>query len=278
MEPVVVPAVSRWQILELAEGRGEVSFDLERSISKVVYNGRRAAFTYGGRKYEILLDELPEVEEDSCEVYALIDDAWRELSIASNRFYKLCVFGRGWAPTLMIDGITMHSVLEDPLALTRRKVRWAAGRVLECCTGLGYTAIEAIRRGARHVVTVEVDRNVLELAAYNPYSRELFSEGRIDLVFGDMVDFVAALRDGAFDYVVHDPPRLSHATQVLYSEGLYKEYARVLKRGGGLFHYTGATGSKYRGISVWSGVANRLRASGFTIKKVDRGFGVYAIK
>ncbi|MEL9990905.1 MAG: RsmD family RNA methyltransferase [Thermoproteus sp.] len=258
------------------ERRREVSFDLERSKSKTVYDGRRAAFMYGGREYEISLDELPEVERESCEVYALIGNAWRELSIAADRFYKLCVFDRGWAPTLMIDGITMHSVLEDPLALTRRKVRWARGSVLECCTGLGYTAIEAVRRGIRQVVTVEVDRNVLELAAYNPYSRELFLSERIDIALGDIVDFVTSLRGGAFDYVIHDPPRLSHATQVLYSEGLYREYARVLRRGGGLFHYTGATGSKYRGVSVWRGVANRLRASGFTIKRIDRGFGVYA--
>ena len=273
----VVPVVSRWQVEDLLRGEPEVSFDLELSRSAVAYSGNIARFNYGSKTYEIALDELPEVRKDSCEVYAFIDGVWRELSIAGNRFYKLCVFERGWAPTLMIDGITMHSVLEDPLAVTRRKLRGVRGRVFECCTGLGYTAIEALRRGARQVVTVEVDPNVLILASYNPYSRELFGAG-IDLVLDDVVRFIKSLRSASFDYVVHDPPRLSYATQALYSEALYREYARVLKKGGGLFHYTGATGSKYRGLAVWRGVAERLRASGFVVKKIEKGFGVYAIR
>lgn len=273
----MVPVLSRWQIEDLLRGEPEVSFDLELTRSEIVYSGSVARFRYGPRTYEIVLDELPEVRKDSCEVYALIDGVWRELSIASNRFYKLCVFERGWAPTLMIDGITMHSVLEDPLAVTRRKVRGIRGRVFECCTGLGYTAIEALRRGARQVVTVEVDPNVLTLASYNPYSRELFGMG-IDLVLDDVMHFVKSLRSASFDHVVHDPPRLSYATQALYSEQLYREYARILKKGGGLFHYTGATGSKYRGLAVWRGVAERLRASGFVVRKVEKEFGVYAVR
>lgn len=275
--PAVVPVLSRWQIEDLRRGEPYVSFDLERSRSKVAYAGGTARFEHGSEAYEISLDELPEVYEDSCEVYALIDGVWRELSIAGARFYKLCVFERGWAPTLMIDGITMHSVLEDPLSVTRRKVRAIRGRVFECCTGLGYTAIEAARRGARQVVTVEVDRNVLTLASYNPYSVGLFSE-QVDLIIDDAANLVAALRSASFDYVIHDPPRLSYATQSLYSAGLYREYARILRPGGGLFHYTGATGSKYRGVSVWRGVAERLRSAGFVVKTVERGFGVFAVK
>lgn len=272
-----VPVLSRWQIEDLLRGEPKVSFDLEISRSDVAYSGRTARFKYGPEIYEIVLDELPEIYRDSCEVYAFVDGAWRELSIAMSRFYKLCVFERGWAPTLMIDGITMHRVLEDPLAVTRRKVRSARGRVLDCCTGLGYTAIEAVNKGARHVVTVEVDPNVLALASYNPYSRGLFSE-RIDIVIDDITRFVQSLRTTSFDYILHDPPRLSYATQALYSESLYREYARVLRRGGGLFHYTGATGSKYRGLSVGRGVAERLRASGFIVKRVEKGFGVYAVR
>nr|WP_148678723.1 RsmD family RNA methyltransferase [Thermoproteus uzoniensis] len=275
---MAVPVLSKWQIEDLLRGKSEVSFDLEISRTRVIYGGNgTASFEYGPNVYEISLDELPEISEESCEVYALIDGSWRELSIAGARFYKLCVFGRGWAPTLMIDGITMHSVLENPLLVTRRKVRFVRGRVFECCTGLGYTAIEATRRGARQVVTVEADPNVLLLASYNPYSRGLFSGG-VDLILDDATRFVEALKDAAFDYVIHDPPRLSHATQVLYSEGLYREYARILKPGGGLFHYTGASGSKYRGVSVWRGVAERLRSSGFIVKAVERGFGVYAVR
>ena len=95
------------------------------------------------------------------------------------------------------------------MVITARKIRRVGGRVFECCTGLGYTAIEALRRGARQVVTVEVDPNVLTLAMYNPFSRGLWSPA-VDIVVEDCLVFIAAVRDSSFDYVIHDPPRLSH--------------------------------------------------------------------
>jgi predicted methyltransferase len=177
----------------------------------------------------------------------------------------------------MIDGITMHSVLENPLAVTARKIERVGGRTFECCTGLGYTAVEALKKGARHVVTVEMDINVLTLAAFNPYSRRLWSP-QIDVVIGDCLAFAEALRDGAFDYVIHDPPRLSHATQRLYSEALYREFYRLLKRGGGLFHYVSQSGTKYRGLNPYKGVAERLRRVGFAVEKAKEGYGIYAKK
>lgn len=271
--PRRLPVISKWQIEDLLNKRPLVSFDLEISTTQVSYSGGRASFSFG-EGYEISLDELPEGAE--CEVYAYIDGRWIELALAAGHFYKLCVFKRGWAPTLMIDGITMHSVLEDPLQLTRKKVAYVEGDVLDCCTGLGYTAIEASRR-AKRVVTVEADPYVLELASYNPYSAGLASV-KIDVVVQDITSFIKAVRSSAFSYVVHDPPRLSYATQHLYSEALYAEYFRALKRRGGLFHYTGATGSKYRGLDVARGVAERLRRVGFRVGKIERGFGVFATK
>ncbi|MEZ0319820.1 MAG: RsmD family RNA methyltransferase [Pyrobaculum sp.] len=269
----MVPVLSRWQVEDLVEKREFVSFDLEISKSKVTYAGRYAKFNYGGADYEIALDELPEAGD--CEVYALVRGRWRELSIADRHFYKLCVFKRGWAPTLMIDGITMHSVLENPLSLAARKVAGVWGRVFECCTGLGYTAVEALRRGARYVLTVEADLNVLALATYNPYSRGLWSPV-VDIVMGDCVDLIRAVRDGAFNYVIHDPPRISHATQRLYSEYLYREFFRILKRGGGLFHYVSQTGTKYRGLNPARRVVEKLRKTGFVVEDVKEGLGVFA--
>ncbi|MBP1448535.1 MAG: RsmD family RNA methyltransferase [Thermoproteus sp.] len=270
-----VPVISRWQILDLLNKNPKVSFDLELTITPVTYEGGWAIFVFDGTQYRIRLEDLPEVGDDACEVYAY-DGGWVELSIAADRYYKLCLFRRRWAPTLMIDGITMHSVLENPLDLVARKTTYVRGRVFECCTGLGYTSIAAVRRGARYVLTVEVDFNVLTLASYNPYSSDLFRNPRIDVIVHDATSVVKFLKDASFDYIIHDPPRLSYATQALYSEPLYAEYRRVLRRGGGLFHYTGATGSKYRGIDVGRGVAERLRKAGFRIERVDKGFGVFA--
>lgn len=277
MGPVIVPVISRWQIEDLYNKRDVVSFDLERSKSPVRYVGNAARFSYNGIEYEISLDELPDVDEESCEVYALIEDKWRELSIAGARFYKLCVFNRGWAPTLMIDGITMHSVLENPLTITAYKIEKARGRVFECCTGLGYTTIEALKKGARHIITVELDTNVLTLAMFNPYSRELWSP-QVDIAVGDCISFAETLRDSAFDYIIHDPPRLSYATQRLYSESLYRDFYRLLRRGGGLFHYVSQSGMKYRGLNPYRGVVERLKRTGFVIEKVKEGYGIYARK
>ena len=227
---------------------------------------------------EIPLDSIPDEEERDCnDLYAYVDGRWVRLSIASDHYYRLCRSSPRWAPTLEIDGIVMHSKLEDPMELSKRKVRWARGFVLDCCTGLGYTAITSAER-ARRVLTVELDQNVLLLAMLNPASKDLFNNSRIDVVMGDIFDVVQMLRDESVDYVVHDPPRLSYRTQKLYSEELYAEYFRVLKRGGGLFHYTGATGSKYRGLRVWAGVAARLKSVGFRVVRVVEGFGVYAVK
>ncbi|MEM4060521.1 methyltransferase domain-containing protein [Pyrobaculum sp.] len=272
---IEIPVVSRWQIEDLKSGEARVSFDLELTKTEVEYRGGRAHFAYGGAEYEVNIDDLPDIDEESCEVYAYIDGEWRELSVASARFYKLCVFKRGWAPTLMIDGITMHSVLENPLVVTARKVTRAWGTVFECCTGLGYTAVEALRKGARRVVTVEVDPNVLLLASFNPYSRGLWTPA-IDLVLGDCLSLVSAVRDASFDFVIHDPPRLSYATQRLYSEELYREFYRVLRRGGGLFHYVSLSGTKYRGLNPYRGVAERLRRVGFVVEKVREGYGIDA--
>jgi predicted methyltransferase len=73
---------------------------------------------------------------------------------------------------------------------------------------------------------------------------------------------VDALPIGFFDWVIHDPPRLTHAG-ALYSKEFYAKLYRVMAEDGRLFHYTGEPGSKYRGVDLQRGVQGRLRAVGF---------------
>jgi predicted methyltransferase len=192
--------------------------------------------------------------------------------------YKLCSSGKGWAPTIIIDGIVMHTVLMDPLRYSFSKMRGVrlTGTVLDCCTGLGYTALVALKKGARRVITIEADANVIELASYNPWSVHL-ADPRIELMLGDVYELSTWVRDLVFNVIIHDPPRPTKRFTNLYSGELYRAYNRMLKRGGLLFHYIPRTGSRYRGRDVRRGVIDRLRDSGFVIIG-QNDYGVLARK
>jgi hypothetical protein len=197
----------------------------------------------------------------------------------TRKFYKLLPT-QTW-PTIEISGVRMHRVESaDPKTDTLLKMRSARphGEVLDCCTGLGYTAIAAARHAAvKHVVTVDTDRNVLALARQNPASAELFENPKIESVVADAAEYVRTLADGRFDTVIHDPPRLAMAGE-LYGEGFYRELLRVLKPGGRLYHYTGAPG-RAAGKDIPGGVMRRLLTAGFIkVKRVPWAQGVVAGK
>ena len=73
-----------------------------------------------------------------------------------------------------------------------RTIAPLSGRVLDTCTGLGYTAIEAAKT-AEQVITIELDPTALEVARLNPWSRELFENPRIQQIVGDAFDEIASL-------------------------------------------------------------------------------------
>lgn len=148
-------------------------------------------------------------------------------------------------------------------------------RVLDICTGLGYTAIASLLRGAREVITVEIDKHVLEIASYNPWSWNLAND-KIKIILGDAVEVINDFEDSYFDRIVHDPPTIAIAGE-LYSKKFYRELFRVLRGGGILFHYTGKPGYS-RGVDITKGVANRLRQVGFQVKIIRSVCGVVALK
>ncbi len=197
-----------------------------------------------------------------------------------SRYMRLRVPGDGVHATLEIDGIHMHRVAPgvDPWRDTLAKVRAARVRrgdlVLDTCMGLGYTAIASLLRGARLVVTFEVDEAVIWCAERNPHSQLLDAREAI-VVHGDVVEAVRRLPDEAFTVVIHDPPRFTSATGDLYSLEFYKHLYRLLRPGGRLFHYTG----RPRGGSILQGIARRLQQAGFArIRWVDEAQGFTAIK
>ena len=83
------------------------------------------------------------------------------------------------------------------------------------------------------------------------------------------------LPNQSVDAILHDPPRFGIAGE-LYSQGFYDQLARVLKRKGKLFHYTGTPNKLTSQRNVPNEVANRLRHAGFAAQL--NGDGVLAVK
>jgi predicted methyltransferase len=157
-----------------------------------------------------------------------------------------------------------------------RTIAPLTGRVLDTCTGLGYTAIQAART-AESVITIELDPMVLEVARLNPWSRSLFGSPNIRQIVGDAFDQIEAFEDRAFSRIVHDPPMFNLAGE-LYSGEFYRGLVRVLRPGGRLFHYVGDLDSK-SGRNVVRGVMRRLQEAGFDrIVRRPVAFGVVAYR
>jgi len=194
-------------------------------------------------------------------------------------YLRLYVPSDGTPATLEIDGVHMHRVESvDPWRDTLAKVRAARVHrgdvVLDTCTGLGYTAIASLLRGARRVDTFEIDERVLWAAERNPHS-QLLDAPRITIIHGDVTRGVERLPDEEYTVVIHDPPRFSRSTGNLYSLDFYLELYRVLRPGGRLFHYTG----RPHGGRILQGIARRLWQAGFTgVKWIEEAQGFVARK
>ncbi len=199
----------------------------------------------------------------------------------TSSYYKLSQVGEGMPPTLEINGIHMHRISgvspwEDAARKAGLVVR-SGTRVLDVCTGLGYTATAALRRSARLVYTVEVSEEVLLMASINPWSWGL-ADARVKMIRGDAARAVEVFEDSSFHAIIHDPPRFSMDTSSLYTLELYKEFHRILKRHGRLFHYTGEPG-RLRGLNLPGRVSRLLREAGFrSVRYYKSVLGLVAVK
>lgn len=264
------------ELLALVErGGGLATVDLGKRLVNVKVEGSIIWLN----SFAINIDELKEMaQEEDDAVFFKRGETWLKVAFyRGGRYYKLKCVGKGLAPTLEISGIHMHNIVgTDPWNDAKKKVELVApsrgDRVLDICTGLGYTAIHSVERGAE-VVSIEKDPSVLEIAEFNPWSRGL-SSPRMTLLLGDAFEVVEDLPEGFFDAAVHDPPRFSLAGE-LYSLEFYRRLRRTLRKGARLFHYTGWPG-KHRGLDIQAGVAKRLRLSGFRLIKFLKGYGILA--
>ena len=170
-------------------------------------------------------------------------------------------------PTFEIDGIKMLPTAKaSPLDDAQRKVALVEPRgkvVLDTCGGLGYFAACCLEAGVARIHSFEKNTDVLWLRTLNPWSPDpAASDGCLQLEHADVSQAIGHLADASFDALLHDPPRLGIAGE-LYSQAFYGELARVLRRGGRLFHYTGSPNKLTSGRDVPREVARRLEQAGF---------------
>ena len=250
----------------------ECSLDLGRSRTTVAVDAE--GWTWQGRQYPYL---------DSCKdrtIYHWTGESFEPVQRYSGSLIKLVPTEWG-PPTFEIDGIKMLPTAQvSPYADAERKVGLIQPRgkvVLDTCGGLGYFAAWCIQGGARQVLSFEKNPDVLWLRELNPWSpgMEDAADSVLTLTQGDIAKEIAALPAGSVDAILHDPPRFGIAGE-LYSRVFYDQLARVLKRKGRLFHYTGSPNKLTSGRDVPREVTKRLRLAGFTAEL--NGDGVLAVK
>jgi predicted methyltransferase len=262
-----------------AGGRFEASLDLGRSRATVEVLPGGAAWRALGQDWPMPgpVDDRTVLHWDGAAFVPV--QRWQ------GKLYKLVATPFG-PPTFEIDGVKMLPSAEgSPWDDAARKVALVAPRgqrVLDTCGGLGYFAAWCLRRGATAVDSWEQAAAVHWLRSLNPWSPGSPASlalgdplAGLRLAHGDIAIAIEALPDAAYGAVLHDPPRFALAGE-LYSQRFYDQLARVLRRRGRLFHWTGAPNSRSRGRDLASEVVQRLRRAGFNA--APSGDGVLAAK
>jgi hypothetical protein len=263
---------------QAGDAAARTSLDLGLTTSEVILEASKAVFPDGQR---LSWQAIEEIADDESVCYALEDNAATKIqrfSDVRNMVYVLMPTQR--APTALVSGIQMHRVRDiDPWQDTLEKIRTVSpvqGRVLDTCTGLGYTAIAAAET-AREVITIELDPDMLEIARLNPWSRPLFEHAKIRQIVGDSYEEIEGFEEESFARIIHDPPMLTRAGE-LYSGEFYERLYRILQERGRLYHYVGDPESR-SGRNTIRGVIRRLRDAGFErVYTRARAFGVVAYK
>jgi predicted methyltransferase len=235
--------------LDLGRSHGNVSLDMD-------------IWQWKGQRYP-----YPHKLKDRT-IYVWDGDEYAPVSRYSGSLIKLVPTEWG-APTFEIDGIKMlPTSKESPFEDARRKVALIEPRgkmVLDTCGGLGYFAACCLEAGVARIDSFEKNADVLWLRTLNPWSPDPDAPengGRLQLNHADISQAIAKIADASVDALLHDPPRFGIAGE-LYSQLFYDHLARVLRRGGRLFHYTGSPNKLTSGRDVPREVEKRLDKAGF---------------
>jgi len=254
--------------LRAGASTAECSLDLDRSRTTVTVS--TAGWTWQDREYPWL---------DICRertIYHWTADGFAPVSRFNTALIKLVPTEWG-APTFEIDGIKMlPTALVSPYADAERKVGLIQPRgkvILDTCGGLGYFAAWCLQGQAQQIISFEKNPDVIWLRTLNPWTPLVGPV--LTLTQGDITQEIALLPAASVDAILHDPPRFGIAGE-LYSQVFYDQLARVIKRRGKLFHYTGSPNKLTSGRDVPDEVAKRLQRAGFVV--AVNGDGLLAVK
>jgi predicted methyltransferase len=248
------------------------SLDLDRSNVTIVLHADH--WVWNERRFPYL---------DVCKdrtIYHWTEAGFATVSRYTTSLIKLVPTQWG-APTFEIDGIKMLPTSKDsPYADAQRKVALVEPRgklILDTCGGLGYFADSCLKAGAARVISFEKNPDVIWLRSLNPWSPSTSTAGdaRLSLTQGDITEQLPELADTSIDAILHDPPRFGIAGE-LYSQAFYEQLARVMRRNGRLFHYTGTPNKLTSGRDVPNEVAKRLQQAGFSTRL--HGDGVVGVR
>jgi len=246
----------------------ECSLDLDRSKTTVEVTD--AGWAWESFQYPW----LPACKDRT--IYHWTGEAFEPVSRFTGGLIKLVPTEWG-TPTFEIDGIKMLvSAQVSPWADAERKVGLIQPRakvVLDTCGGLGYFAAWCLQGQAAKILSFEKNPDVIWLRSLNPWSPQ--ADARLTLTRGDIAEQIVAMPAASVDAILHDPPRFGIAGE-LYSQVFYDNLARVIKRKGKLFHYTGTPNKLTSGRDVPNEVAKRLGRAGFATEM--NGDGVLGVK
>jgi uncharacterized protein len=260
------------EILQTAARTGagsvECSLDLDRSVTTVQVSA--ADWSWQSQRYPHL-----QVCKDRT-IYYWTGSGFDPVARFNGALIKLVPTEWG-VPTFEIDGIKMLPTAKvSPYTDAQRKVNLIQPRgkmILDTCGGLGYFAAWCLQGQAARVQSYEKNPDVIWLRSLNTWSPQV--GGALTLTQGDITEQIVTLATESVDAVLHDPPRFGIAGE-LYSQTFYDHLARVIKRNGRLFHYTGTPNKLSSGRDVPNEVAKRLRQAGFATEL--NGDGVLAVK
>ncbi len=246
----------------------ECSLDLDRTKTSVEVAATE--WSWQGQRYPY----LPTCKDRT--IYYWTGEAFEPVARFATSLIKLVPTEWG-PPTFEIDGIKMlPTATVSPYADAQRKVNLIQPRgktILDTCGGLGYFAAWCLQGQAVRVMSYEKNPDVIWLRSLNPWSPMV--GGALTLTTGDIAEHIVSIANESVDAILHDPPRFGIAGE-LYSQTFYDHLARVIKRNGKLFHYTGTPNKLSSGRDLPNEVSKRLRQAGFATEL--NGDGVLAVK